>query len=1056
LRKHIATAWALVFLVLMGLTAGAAEPPAIEVLVLDAVSKAPVPFARVVLQGPSAQVGFSDEQGTARFESVVAGSYVVSVRRKGYHMATSASFEVGLSGSSTVDVALAPVSAPKEIGRVRARAPASVRADSLDSKNTFVKLNDSGLADTLGSFGDIANGFASIDGRGATQTDVTIDGVSLHGPGLGTDLRGLNVDLFNGASTSSPSQITVGSVLSLVTLEPTLATQSSTVLSYASQEKSSWKTWTRGTIGSIGWVETHVSSGADGNLANKNFLDSSGRTYVHRQGTNGSGDLLKIRVPFSAKTSLSVTGFLGSRRSDDICDRFTAIRPCGIGPRNQTTVSEAGIVGVAQSQIAGANIEISGLHLVERSLDDQSNRVISGLPSPQTDSFRSVVDNASITASRLDSNGLSTLRVNASRSKAAQSIGSLFSTDGGGEVSNETASISRAQDFTPKLNLYAELSFVRDFQNLPQAYTTRLTWKPTTRDLLSITGRTRGGGSSPIPIAEFRDPASLVYDCGSNHVFTSAPTQSPVGPSNVTDVNISWQRHSTNGSVAINAYNQIQRNTVANELFEGSAATAVLPADYLTAISLYFANPNVCGRVVNLNPTNVYVSEAIAGVNRNFRGINLNFARQFGDFALGGYARFTRALVTSQNSLLGGTASSGVSDRPLSGVPEWRGGMVADFKPKRGKLEYLALWQYTGTNNENNLNPYSILSFGASVDLSRGQLTLSESNIGNTNGGGFASFANAASLPTASGGRVNYPAAPLTPRSFGLSYTLRTGGAPKSTISAENIDDGSSVSSIRFTALPSSPPANPFSIDRTDPYCTPESRPQSEALLRAVKALSAEVSATSLSERESTFKNELPVGSSDVSLRVVTESGKNFAIAIEPKERLLGIACVSFSAAGESQDARDVGLPFDSKAGKNINFYFTPRFGFYVVFGKGTLVASISSANGDVPPEGDLLALRTECPANQRPFVKQVTAEIVQGSNGVDTLSSVTGASIKYFSEGGASFTSVSFNDPLNEAIFVGCTYVRPPSPGMPSALFKHPGIIFIPGFGLVSISVSP
>jgi hypothetical protein len=87
----------------------------------------------------------------------------------------------------------------------------------------------------------------------------------------------------------------------------------------------------------------------------------------------------------------------------------------------------------------------------------------------------------------------------------------------------------------------------------------------------------------------------------------------------------------------------------------------------------------------------------------------------------------------------------------------------------------LANLQYAGSNNSQHLDPYALLSLGASHVLGVGKLSFLETNVFNTESGAFSSLAYAQPLATSGGGSLYIAANPNPPRQFTLTYSFNTG-----------------------------------------------------------------------------------------------------------------------------------------------------------------------------------------------------------------------------------------------------------------------------------------
>src|SRR5665213_710322 len=177
--------------------------------------------ARVFLLGPSVASALTTRSGIVKYTDVASGIYRVRVNKPGYRNSTSSSFELLGNKEVDVDVALGSSAAPpnatataetdsngmKIIGRVTARV--TVSTHDVDENSAVRRISDS-LVDALNTVAgvDITQSSndpdspqtISLHGHDEAQTAVTLDGIPLSAPGSAANLRGINTDLFGGAS----------------------------------------------------------------------------------------------------------------------------------------------------------------------------------------------------------------------------------------------------------------------------------------------------------------------------------------------------------------------------------------------------------------------------------------------------------------------------------------------------------------------------------------------------------------------------------------------------------------------------------------------------------------------------------------------------------------------------------------------------------------------------------------------------------------------------------------------------------------------------------------
>src|SRR5579863_9148386 len=238
------------------------ESGEITIVVTDAVTKAPIGLARVLLDGAVITSELTGDNGTVRFTEVPDGIYRARIVKRGYQSLTSASFEVLDGRVITVNFSLALENGGlKVIGEVTAKASATISSNSIDQNSAQRRLSTD-LADALNKLSGVsvstssddsdATQTISLEGHDPTQTQLTLDGIPLNAPGSAGNLAGFATDLFQGASVHmGPSLGGLGGSVNFSTLQPTL----------------SWITQMQLSTGSYGrWNYSVAETGSDGKL----------------------------------------------------------------------------------------------------------------------------------------------------------------------------------------------------------------------------------------------------------------------------------------------------------------------------------------------------------------------------------------------------------------------------------------------------------------------------------------------------------------------------------------------------------------------------------------------------------------------------------------------------------------------------------------------------------------------------------------------------------------------------------------------------------------------
>jgi hypothetical protein len=310
LRHAHARLWFLVLFVLLALsgwTPAAAQSSddtgIITITVIDASTKKPLQNARITLYGATQASALTNRSGIVKYTDVPSGLYRVRVVKGGYSGNVSPQFEILGNKQVDVDVNLAATlanGAPtppattdangmKVIGRVSARV--NVSTHDVDSDSAIRKVSDS-LTDALSKIAGVdvtqatndpdAAQTISLNGHDESQTAVTLDGIPLGAPGTAVNLRGVNTDLFSGASVStSPQAGSLGGGVNFRTLEPTQTWVTRLSMGYGTFDKFLYQFGETGSLGKLGIAVLHTERENNNPLTFNTYADQSGLRQLH-------------------------------------------------------------------------------------------------------------------------------------------------------------------------------------------------------------------------------------------------------------------------------------------------------------------------------------------------------------------------------------------------------------------------------------------------------------------------------------------------------------------------------------------------------------------------------------------------------------------------------------------------------------------------------------------------------------------------------------------------------------------------------------------------------
>jgi hypothetical protein len=831
----------------------------ITITVVDAGSTAPVADARALLIGPTTASSLTTSGGIIHYTDVPAGIYRVRVFRRGFQPGISKDFEVLNGRAVAVRVELAPAeqSGLKVIGSVTARSSVNISSSDISDSSAVRRISDSltdaldklaGVSVTQDSTDPSSTVTVSLRNHDESQTAVTLDGIPLGPSGSGVNLRGINTDLFSGASASfSPSAGSLGGSLNFRTLQPTQTWQERLAGTTGTYDRSNYQIAETGSIGKLGLALEHTWRGSNNPLTGRTYLDQSGLDYAHQGESMSLGDFLKFRYRIDDRTTFSGTGISSNSRIEPICTQFVTLVPCGAGPGNQTTGHFAFGYGTLQSLVGNVATSLSVYSNASRSDNDFSDRYVEGILSPSHDVMSMFSRGVAYSASAAQGRHTLTFSGNtyAATNESTPLAGSQFEVPFTNQIASSTEQLQDAFKASDELTYNTRLSLAATSgagTGLLGGFGT--TWRPQKND--AFEGSVSFGSSQPGTNVSksFSDPATARYDCSGNYAIVSGPGDS-AGPQSAVSTDLAWTHQLTWGSFTLDAFRQHQSGQLINALVNANSEPAgFFPDGYIAAVTQNYQGALVCGASAALSPGNIWVMQSIGGTSRTYQGFDFSARLALGRYVVVMPTYSTNsAVLTAADARLAGSVSTSIVGAQLPGRPVHRGGITLDALHPKSGTELLANAQWTGSNNFQNLGPYVTASFGISHDLGPGRITLFENNAFNTYEGEFTSAQYAQPVRLSNGEQLALAANPLTPRTISVTYSMIVGGARPSAalVPAALASTGGAASAtppppVRLQPVPPPPGTDPLSLATARDSCPADAQDAARPVLAELRA----------------------------------------------------------------------------------------------------------------------------------------------------------------------------------------------------------------------------
>ena len=755
----------------------------VNITVSAAPDATPIAGARVFLIGWSAASSsalVTDADGRVEIDAIGAGDYRLLVQHPQFQDAHK-DIWVATDAVTVVEVQLARL--PKLLARVTAvSSTISSSVQRLNQKSAERKLSENlinainmlaGANVALGSDGQ-ATGI-SIRGHDLSATSYNIGGMHVGGSAA---MQGFDPDLVASAEVDMTHE-QVNLLLSGPTHDPTY-TFDSLVGGFDSTRT---KIMAQATAGSVGFVVSAVSRGAQSDLSGATYLDESGLTYQHTGTFHSDAALLKAVVPIGTSWNASMDYLARTVNEQPLSDIFAGPVPEGIGPNNFSTQRGATVQlalnGTAGDWLVGANVGRISWYDVQ----DDLNRIVAETPFPNYGTTQGYALSMSLEGSRMFSldHGLTMELEQSSNVWNNNTFDPSFGNLPSLATADNTLDTLEVQDMrlghTSGLSLRSTLDLI-NVQNSG--------WRPSLEETL---GLGRGGNSWKLDAAvgatptyglsaqSVQDPALATYDCADQKIFASLPGDTNAHETSA-GASLEYSRALKHVSMSATVYGEVDNGVLLSDAMVAAPYEPLTLASpsYLQSLVAGYATYGNCGGAA---PTfdSIYFQQSVGGLKIAYSGLNLtsrvNVTTAFEVTA--SYA-FTRAVLLTRDFRLESPNSPFIFGQQLPNVPLQKLSLTEDWAWHDGRTELLSNQILMSANNAQNLTPYSLVTIGMERHLSSvSMLTLVASNATHEDVGLFVSPRLAIPLSTVSGVPFSTLATPLTQPRLTADFSVEVG-----------------------------------------------------------------------------------------------------------------------------------------------------------------------------------------------------------------------------------------------------------------------------------------
>lgn len=754
-------------------------------MVIDGLSGRPIDSAAVFLLGGDTPINsLTNAKGVLIFSGLQPAIYRIRVEAEGYNASDSPDVEV--DEGQRIRIAVKMAASIKTIASLVAHSTTSVSVEAVDPNGAQMKVSPS-LADALSKIAGVtvasnlygADSAFNISLRGAdsSQTSYSVNGMHLGGTAA-RQVGGLS-DLFSGASVDfSPTAQSTAGTVNFSTLQPT-KTWNYGFMGLVGNHGNTVAAWSAtGGVGKAAFALERTAGGEDSVLSDMYYADQTGAAYLHVGGSSRIANLFKTSVELSSVSRMNYTLIMGTTRSSYICSSDTTLLPCSSGPDNNMVGANM-MYTLAFSSLAGHlqyNVFTNRSNF--RFSESQPNLAINGQRMPSysngTFPFQSNGANVSETSRRHTlSGGFYSEMDSSMNTNTFNSIQRITSTR---TQRNSSIWLRDRVKVSGKIAISYNLSQASGTgAGTSLVFDPSITWQPRRSDIFE-TSIGLGSAKPAWGQGTIGDAASGDYDCHNGSVYVVGPADQAVKQSAL-QYSFSWRHTMKNGFINASLYrnNLGGRNLTASVPFVTEPASLFPngPAAYLSQIENIWSQPTVCGSTP-FNPSGVYITQSITGINQVQQGIDINAQIPLGHnvVVLPSYA-LTNSYISSLDPRLIAPNSYYAVGAQLPHVPLQTAGLIIDGHLTHSALEWLVDAQYTSLNNGNNLPAHILYNAGLLWNTQFGSIRLLEANVFGTGAGLFTTYQGINPMPLQGGGSFAYATTPLPPRSFTVQYQIK-------------------------------------------------------------------------------------------------------------------------------------------------------------------------------------------------------------------------------------------------------------------------------------------